>query len=279
MATGEVVAVTATDVERIGGAFDVAARFAGAVVAFVGVAIVLLSNSVRLGALVLIGLPLLSLVILPVLRPLERRESATRAKAGQASELAADTVAGLRVLRGVGGEEMFVRRFREASQQVRAASVRAAGIRATLDALQVALPGVFVVAVTWLGARAAVAGDLDVGELVAFYGYTAFLVLPLRTATEAADKWTRAKVAAGRVVAVLTLRRSRDEASPDEPPTPTPRRARAGSCWPTSAAGSSFGPGSSPASSSAIPTSPDPSSTGSAATGPTSRALPSTVSR
>ena len=43
------------------------------------------------------------------------------------------------------------------------------------------MPGLFVVAVTWLGARLAVEGELSVGALVAFYGYTAFLVLPLRT--------------------------------------------------------------------------------------------------
>ena len=164
-----------------------------------------------LGLIVLIGLPLLSLGIAPLLRPLERRESRVRSRAGEASALAADTVAGLRVLRGIGGEEMFVDRFRDASQQVRAAAVDAARIRTLLDALQVALPGIFVVTVTWLGARLALSGTLGVGELVAFYGYTAFLVLPLRTITETADKWTRALVAAGRVVAVLSLRRDRPD--------------------------------------------------------------------
>jgi len=65
---------------------------------------------------------------------------------------------------------------------------------------------VFVVVVTWLGARLAVSGDLSVGQLVAFYGYAAFLVTPLRTATEAADKLTTALVSAARVIALLRLR-------------------------------------------------------------------------
>ena len=64
-----------------------------------------------------------------------------------------------------------------------------------LDALQVLLPGVFVVLVVWLGARFAVAGAITPGELVAFYGYAAFLMIPLRTATEYADKMIRARVA------------------------------------------------------------------------------------
>ena len=66
-----------------------------------------------------------------------------------------------------------------------------------LDALQVLLPGVFVVLVVWLGARYAVAGTITPGELVAFYGYAAFLMMPLRTATEYANKVIRARVAAG----------------------------------------------------------------------------------
>src|SRR4029450_10647504 len=39
----------------------------------------------------------------------------------------------------------------------------------------------------------------------AFYGYAAFLLLPVRTVTEAADKLTRAVVAARRTVQVLAL--------------------------------------------------------------------------
>ena len=67
------------------------------------------------------------------------------------------------------------------------------------------LPGIFVVTVVWLGARFAVQGRISPGELVAFYGYAAFLMIPLRTATEFANKWIRAFVAARRVIRVLAL--------------------------------------------------------------------------
>jgi ABC-type multidrug transport system fused ATPase/permease subunit len=207
MATGEVVAVTANDVERIGSAFDISARFAGAIVSFLGVAVVLLIVSPLLGAIVVAGVPLVGLLIGPLVRPLERRESDQRARFGEATELAADTVAGLPVLRGVGGEELFLRRFAEASDRVRSAAVHTAKVRSTLDAFQVALPGLFVVTVTWLGARLVLSGSLQIGQLVTFYGYAAFLVLPLRTVTETAHKWTAARVAASHVIAVLSLQR------------------------------------------------------------------------
>jgi len=208
VATGEVVAVSSNDVERIGSAFDVSARFAGALVSFVGVTVVLFAASPTLGAVVIVGVPLIGLAVGPLLKPLERRESAQRARFGEATELAADTVAGLRVLRGIGGEEMFLQRFRETSDGVRRAAVQTARIRSLLDAMQVALPGAFVVAVTWFGAHLALRGEITVGELVAFYGYTAFLVIPLRTVTETAHKWTRAVVGARRVIALLRLERA-----------------------------------------------------------------------
>ncbi|MCU0264524.1 MAG: ABC transporter ATP-binding protein/permease [Actinomycetia bacterium] len=211
VATGEVVAVSSNDVERIGGAFDVSARFAGAVVSFLAVTAVLLNASPELGLVVVVGIPVTALAVGPLVRPLERRESDQRARFGEATELAADTVAGLRVLRGIGGEELFLDRFRAVSDEVRRASVRTARVRSLLDALQVALPGAFVVTVTWLGARLALAGEITPGELVAFYGYTAFLVLPLRTITEAAHKWTRARVAARHVLDLLTVQRTLDD--------------------------------------------------------------------
>jgi ABC-type multidrug transport system fused ATPase/permease subunit len=208
VATGEVVAVTSSDVEKIGGAFDVLARFAGAVVAFVAVVAVLMHSSMLIGVVVLVGIPLLGLAVGPLIKPLERAESAQRHRLGRATELASDTVAGLRVLRGIGGEDLFLHRFRAASQDVRAAAVDVARVRSLLDAEQVALPGLFVVLVTWIGAQLTLSGTLEVGQLVAFYGYSAFLLVPLRTFVEAAQRWTRAYVGATRVVRVLRLERS-----------------------------------------------------------------------
>lgn len=220
IATGEVVAVSANDVERIGSAMEVLLRFAGAIVTFIGLAIVLVVISPLLGVIVLVGMPVLVLGIAPLVRPLERREQAQRERYGKAAELAADTVSGLRVLRGVGGESHFVDRFRQRSQEVRVAAVRTARIRAILDALQVALPGIFVVTVTVLGARLALDGTIDVGALVAFYGITAFLVMPLRTTTEALDRFTRAYIATRRVLDVL--RRERPDPGADQPLPPGP---------------------------------------------------------
>ncbi|HET6152133.1 MAG TPA: ABC transporter ATP-binding protein [Marmoricola sp.] len=215
VATGEVVAIGTNDLSHVGNAMDVLARAMGSLVSFVVVAVILLQTSVTLGLVVLLGVPLLLLCLGPLLSPLQKRNLEQREMMGHLANVATDIVSGLRVLRGIGGERVFSERYRAESQKVRYAGVRVAGLQSILDALQVFLPGVFVVVVVWLGARFAVQDRITPGELVAFYGYAAFLVLPLRTATEAANKWIRAYVAAGRIATVLRL-----EPDVDDPADP-----------------------------------------------------------
>jgi ABC-type multidrug transport system fused ATPase/permease subunit len=201
--TGEVVAIGTSDISHVGGAVDITARGAGSIVAVVTVTVILLATSVPLGLVVLLGVPLLMAVVSLLIRPLHHRQAAYREQQGKLTGRAVDLVAGLRVLRGVGGEAVMSARYRTDSQAVRVAGVRTARVEALLEAAQVLLPGAFLVLVTWLGARFALAGEITIGQLVSFYGYAAFLVAPLRQLTEAIDKITRGHVAANRVVTML----------------------------------------------------------------------------
>jgi ABC-type multidrug transport system fused ATPase/permease subunit len=215
---GEVVSVSATDTVAVARALDVSARATGAVVAFVLVAALLLVASPVLGAVVLAGVPAFVLLLGPALRPLHDRQARQRAALGDLTSLGADTVAGLRVLRGIGGEDAFVQRYRTSSQRVRATGVEVSRSQALLDAAQVLVPGSFVVVVTWLAARFAIDGRISTGDLVAFYGYAAFLTTPLRTLTEAVDKGTRALVASRRLAALLSCEPALDDAGTSDVP-------------------------------------------------------------
>jgi ABC-type multidrug transport system fused ATPase/permease subunit len=218
VSTGEVVSVNNNDVERIARGFDNIPRLIGAIVSFFYVAILLIRSSPKIGLLVVICVPLMSLLVAPIIKPLQAREAEQRKKLSDSSNLAADTVAGLRVLRGIGGEELFLSRFREASQAVRRAAVRTAMIRSLLQALQIILPGVLVLVVILIGGNLVAEGKMKVGDLLSFYGYSAFLVLPLRVLTETAQRMTSAAVSAGRVVTLLsvkTINKWGDDESPD----------------------------------------------------------------
>ena len=111
VSTGEVVSIGTTDLSHIG-QLDRgrAPRFAGAVVSFFVVAVILLQTSVTLGLVVLIGVPAAD--------ARRRADPAGRCSAaaahqrdlmGQLSNTATDIVGGLRVLRGIGGEQVFHR--------------------------------------------------------------------------------------------------------------------------------------------------------------------------
>ncbi|MFG2913627.1 ABC transporter transmembrane domain-containing protein [Kitasatospora sp. NPDC048298] len=208
IATGEVVAVGSGDVERIGWYVELVARVRAAVIVWLAVSVAVLTVDPVLGIGVLLGVPVLAASVWPLIGPFERRYEQQRALGGKATELAADTVAGLRVLRGIGGEELFLERYRAASQKVRAAAVRSSRIWSLMQAQQVLLPGLFVVGVTWYGARLVADGELAVGTLIAVYGATAFLAAPLRILGEAAHAWSVARVSAGRAVRVLSLART-----------------------------------------------------------------------
>ncbi|WP_182899961.1 ABC transporter ATP-binding protein [Microbispora sp. H10830] len=205
LSTGEVVSVGNSDIAHIGNAMDILLRGTGAAVAIVAVTVILLATSVPLGLVVLVGVPLMAAAVGPLLKPLHRRQHEQRDLQGDLATRAADIVAGLRVLRGVGGEQVFAARYREESQRVRQAGVRVASVESLLEGAQILLPGVLIACVTWLGARFALDGRITPGQLVAFYGYAVFLIAPLRTLTEAADKLTKGHVAARRVCRILSL--------------------------------------------------------------------------
>jgi ABC-type multidrug transport system fused ATPase/permease subunit len=206
VATGEVVSIGTADINHIGGTLDITARGSGAVVALATVSVILLRTSVPLGLVVLLGVPALLAVVSLLIRPLHRRQQAYRDEQGALTTRAADIVTGLRVLRGIGGEASFAGRYAEHSQRLRAAGVAVGRVQSALEAAQVLLPGLLVAVVTWLGARFALGGHITVGQLIAFYGYAAFLVVPLRTLTELVERVTRGHVAARRVVDVLRMR-------------------------------------------------------------------------
>ncbi len=114
-------------------------------------------------------------------------------------------MAGLRILRGVGGEDVFLNNYRRQSNLVRLAGNRIASPQAGLESGQVLLPAILTAIVTYLGAQDVMHGTLQPGQLVAFFGYATFLTTPLRTAIEYVISTTRAYVGAGRVLRILNI--------------------------------------------------------------------------
>ncbi|MGW7096020.1 ABC transporter transmembrane domain-containing protein [Streptomyces sp. NPDC054874] len=213
VAAGEVVAVSTGDVEKIGWFVEALSRFAAAATALVLICVGLAFYLPSLGLMVALAMPVLALAVLPLLPRATRRADEQREKAGRATELASDTVAGLRVLRGIGGEELFLGRYRRASQEVRRAAVRSARMWALISAVQVLLPGILLISLVWYGATLARDGRIDVGQLVTVYSAATLMLFPLRHFEEIAMAYSFSRPSAQRAVRVLSLRRSAREAT------------------------------------------------------------------
>ncbi|MEU6318790.1 ABC transporter ATP-binding protein [Streptomyces sp. NPDC047009] len=216
VAAGEVVAVSTGDVEKIGWFVEAVSRFSAAALTVVAVCVALVVYQPALGVVVAVGVPALALAVLPLLPRATRRADTQREKAGRATELASDTVAGLRVLRGIGGEELFLDRYRRASQDVRTAAVRSARMWSLIAAVQVLLPGLLMIAVVWRGVHLAQEGRIAVGELVTVYSAVMLLTYPLQHFQEIAMAYSFSRPSARRAARVLSLERAMDSAGSRE---------------------------------------------------------------
>ena len=205
VSTGEVATIIASDADYLGKFIEHLPALLGAAASFLVVAVLMLRTSVSLGLIVILGMPLVAAIVTLVIRPLQKRQAVQREAHSAVTTITTDTVAGLRILRGIGGEDVFARRYRDASQELRRRGVEVASSQATLMTLQVLLPGLFAAIVVWVAARMAVAGSLTPGGLITFYGYTAYLSWPLWVFTSSVQDYTRAVVGARRLSRLLEV--------------------------------------------------------------------------
>src|SRR5699024_9376043 len=183
---------------------EVATRAIANVFTYLVVAVIVLTTNVQLGLVVLLVAPLLVAVTGPILRPLQRAQTQERSRTSELTSMATDIVAGLRILRGIGGERTFGENYAEQSQRARHAGVRAGVWGAVVDAAGVLLSGLFVVALMYLGVRAVHGGDLSIGGLVAFLGYALFLLQPIRVFFEFVQKLVRSLVSAEKAINIFS---------------------------------------------------------------------------
>ncbi|WP_369273498.1 ABC transporter ATP-binding protein [Streptomyces sp. R11] len=217
---GEVVTIGVGDVQTISQSLTVVGPGVGAVVAYLVVAGLLVSVSVPIAVVVLLGMPLVGVLVGPLLGRLQGTETEYRERQGVLTARIADLAGGLRVLNGLGGKGLVADAFHRDSQRLRAQGYRVGAVTSWVQALGVGLPTLFLAVVTWLAARLAAQGGITVGELVAVYGYVAVLVGPVAFFIECGYQVSRGVVAARRVVRFLRLEPMADTGTRDAPAEP-----------------------------------------------------------
>ncbi|MFJ6930701.1 ABC transporter ATP-binding protein [Streptomyces nigra] len=219
---GEVVTIGVGDVQTISTSLTVVGPGMGAVVAYLVVAGLLVSVSVPIAVVVLLGMPLIGVLVGPLLGRLQGAETEYRELQGVLTARITDLAGGLRVLNGLGGKGLVADAFRSDSRRLRAQGYRVGAVTSWVQALGVGLPTLFLAVVTWLAARLAAQGAITVGELVAVYGYVAVLVMPVAFFIECGYQVSRGVVAARRVVRFLRLEPMEDTGTREAPAGPAP---------------------------------------------------------
>lgn len=226
MSAGEVVTIGAGDVRQISQTLTITGPGVGSVIAYLAAAAVLLSFSVVLAVVVLLGVPVLALALGPLLNRLQAAESSYRDRQGDLAGRISDMVSGLRILNGIGGKQLFADRYKLGSAKLAAEGYRVGAVTSWIQACGIGLPALFGALVTWLAARMAAQDAITVGQMIAIYGYTVVLVVPVSFFIEGGYDLRRGLVAAGRVARLLNLvpGQSEDPAAQDAPSAPAELR-------------------------------------------------------
>jgi len=213
---GELISRASNDAELVARVFDSIGHTVGYILTIFGVSIVLFVVDWRLALAVLLPLPLLSVGFGRYSRRYAERTKVNQEELGELTALAEETIAGIRVVKGLGAGAALSARFRARSDRVVTTSLAVADVDAVfLPALE-ALPLVGVLVVLWYGAHRVLAGDITIGTFALFNVYLVLIVFPLRTIGQRVSTWQRGAAAGRRVLDVL-------EAAPAVVETLTPR--------------------------------------------------------
>ncbi|WP_198586846.1 ABC transporter transmembrane domain-containing protein [Glycomyces xiaoerkulensis] len=216
--TGEVVSIGATDLRRIADAVDSLSPLFGCATGIVVVGILLFNTSIALGLTIFAGVFAVGLITGPVLARLQARQQTYRDRIGDITDRASDIVAGLRVLRGIGGEHRFSASYRRDSEELRKAGYKVAGPMAWLNALGEGTPAILLGVVVWISGRLVADGSITPGQMVAAFGYTSALLLPVHWLIGTTYRLIEGRVASGRICDLLNV----PERAAAERPLPGP---------------------------------------------------------
>jgi ATP-binding cassette subfamily B protein len=188
-----------------------------------GVVVILFVTDPFLALVALAPLPLVNITATRFSAAIHPAVLAVQAEQAQLATVVEETIAGVRVIKGFGAEQVQSDKLRTEADDIQRVSVQAARVRSRyLPAIDL-LPSLGLIAVLGIGGHRVLDGQMTVGELVAFNFYVALLVWPLRTIGMTLAWGQRAAAALERVHEVLgTVPAIRDPADPKPLPDAPP---------------------------------------------------------
>ncbi len=204
---GETLSLATSDADLVAQVMHQLSFALASLVSVVVVAVYVLQVDLQLGLMILVGVPGVVLVIQVVTPLVARRTSRQQQSTAETSGLASDLVQGLRPLKGIGGEDVALRRYRGASQTARRDTIAVARSWGYLTGLTTGLSGVLLAAVTLVAGSRALDGSITLGQLIALVGLTQFLAEPITWLGELSAQFASSRASAGRISTFLATPR------------------------------------------------------------------------
>ena len=185
-------------------------------VTFVGMFLFILFINWRLTLLIIVVLPVVAWLLVFAGRRLRRAGHRVQERLADLTAIAAEAFSAIRVVRAFATEEQELERFRRGNVENFEALLRAVRIQASLSGVIEVFLICALAIVFWFGGRSVIGGSLSPGELIAFIGYIAFMVQPIRTVMSRMGSLQTGLAATERIFAMLnTPTESTDRARTD----------------------------------------------------------------
>jgi ATP-binding cassette subfamily B protein len=213
--TGQLMSRANTDLQQVQAFVVMIPLTISNFVTVLAVTVILASIDPVLTLLALGSLPFLNVLATRFSRRLFPSVMGIQRESAELAAVVEESVAGVRVIKGVGAERVQAARLKAEAEDVYDESMAAARTRASfLPGLEL-LPNLGLIAVLGYGGHQVLNGELSLGTLIMFNVYVAMLIWPLRMLGMIVAQAQRAAVSAERVDEVLTTELEvRDPAHP-----------------------------------------------------------------
>lgn len=209
---GDLISRLTGDSSQIQGLLvDVVPTVMNSMFTLTGMVVIMLLVDWRLGLISLVVAPVLAVVVRHYLRRIKTTQRQALRAQGDALGVAQEVLTSLTVVQAFGGEPREADRFAAASGAGLEANRRAVVLQSEFTPLVAFLMTATTALVVYVGAHAALRGDLTPGELLVFMAYLRGMYTPVRQLAKLAGVVGRGQAAAERVAELLDT----DESVPE----------------------------------------------------------------
>ncbi len=174
--------------------------------------------NLRLSTIFLVAMPVLLVAILFIVRKASPMFGVMQNKIDRVNTVMRENLLGVRVVKAFVSEDKERARFNTANTDLTDWSIRAINIIMIMWPILSLIMNVSVIAVLWFGGQMTLAGEMQVGEIMAFINYLTQILMSMMMVVMLMVQTTRAKASLGRIVEVMDTQSSiADPAQPVKP--------------------------------------------------------------